>query len=305
MQTIRALIVDDEKPGRERLRRLLARDNRVELVGCCAGGAEALETIRAGARRRRSGAADVPRRPDAGARRLRRAFRPRARFAKRGAAGSHLRHRPRRVRAARVRRAGHRTICSSRSATSGSRPRSTARCGTSAPATPTPSCRRCRRCSTARVRDGPACRRAAGATRRALDRIVVRGSDRVRLLPVEQISWIEADGMYVKLHTRDGATHLHRGAPRIARQRARPAPLHPHPPLRHRQHRRHRASCGRTTTATTSPCCGIGTEVRVGRRFRDAAADAARPATVTHVRFMTGVMGAVMPGQVPVFSNSM
>ncbi len=49
MQTIRALIVDDEKPGRERLRRLLARDNRVELAGCCAGGAEALETIRASA----------------------------------------------------------------------------------------------------------------------------------------------------------------------------------------------------------------------------------------------------------------
>ena len=33
----------------------------------------------------------------------------------------------------------------------------------------------------------------------------------MRLLPVEQISWIEADGMYVKLHTRDGQVHLHRG----------------------------------------------------------------------------------------------
>ena len=50
MRTIRALIVDDEKPGRERLRRLLTRDNRVELSGCCAGGAEALEAIRAAAR---------------------------------------------------------------------------------------------------------------------------------------------------------------------------------------------------------------------------------------------------------------
>jgi two-component system LytT family response regulator len=48
------------------------------------------------------------------------------------------------------------------------------------------------------------------ARRRTLDRIVVRGSDRVRLLPADQISWIEADGMYVKLHTRDGAAHLHR-----------------------------------------------------------------------------------------------
>ena len=44
-----------------------------------------------------------------------------------------------------------------------------------------------------------------------LDRIVVKGPNRVRLLPVEQISWIEADGMYVKLHTRDGGVHLHRG----------------------------------------------------------------------------------------------
>jgi two-component system LytT family response regulator len=43
-----------------------------------------------------------------------------------------------------------------------------------------------------------------------LDRLVIRGSDRVRLLPVEQINWIEADGMYVKVHTRDGQTYLHR-----------------------------------------------------------------------------------------------
>ena len=60
--------------------------------------------------------------------------------------------------------------------------------------------------------DGRAASAGAGAgpATPALDRIVVRGSDRVRLLPVEQISWIEADGMYVKLHTRDGASHLHR-----------------------------------------------------------------------------------------------
>jgi two-component system LytT family response regulator len=44
-----------------------------------------------------------------------------------------------------------------------------------------------------------------------IDRLVVKGAHRVRLLPVDQISWIEADGMYVKLHTRDGAVHLHRG----------------------------------------------------------------------------------------------
>ena len=50
LRTIRALIVDDEKPGRERLRRLLTRDNRVELAACAGGGAEALDAIRAGAR---------------------------------------------------------------------------------------------------------------------------------------------------------------------------------------------------------------------------------------------------------------
>ena len=51
LRTIRALIVDDEKPGRERLRRLLTRDNRVELAGL-------LRRRRRGARchpRRRSG----------------------------------------------------------------------------------------------------------------------------------------------------------------------------------------------------------------------------------------------------------
>jgi two-component system LytT family response regulator len=44
-----------------------------------------------------------------------------------------------------------------------------------------------------------------------LDRIVLKGANRVRLLPVDQITWIEAEGMYVNIHTRDGAVHLHRG----------------------------------------------------------------------------------------------
>jgi len=47
--------------------------------------------------------------------------------------------------------------------------------------------------------------------KRPIDKLLVKGVHRVRLLPVEQISWIEADGVYVKLHTRDGAEHLHRG----------------------------------------------------------------------------------------------
>src|SRR5262245_57483559 len=43
---IRALIVDDEKPARERLRRLIAADSRVAIAACCSGGAEALERVR-------------------------------------------------------------------------------------------------------------------------------------------------------------------------------------------------------------------------------------------------------------------
>ena len=46
MTAIRAVVVDDEKPARERLRRLLSKDTRVTVAGCCAGGAEALAAIR-------------------------------------------------------------------------------------------------------------------------------------------------------------------------------------------------------------------------------------------------------------------
>jgi two-component system LytT family response regulator len=53
-------------------------------------------------------------------------------------------------------------------------------------------------------------REGAVAPKRPLDRIVVKGAHRVRLLPVEQIGWIEADGPYVKLHTRDGGVQHHR-----------------------------------------------------------------------------------------------
>jgi two-component system LytT family response regulator len=62
---------------------------------------------------------------------------------------------------------------------------------------------------------GPVGATAAGAAPgpglpATLDRIVLKGTDRVRLLPVQQITWIEAAGMYVKLHLRDGTVHLHR-----------------------------------------------------------------------------------------------
>ena len=44
--SLRVVVADDEELGRERLVRMLKRDPEVELVGVCAGGQEALETIR-------------------------------------------------------------------------------------------------------------------------------------------------------------------------------------------------------------------------------------------------------------------
>jgi two-component system LytT family response regulator len=52
--------------------------------------------------------------------------------------------------------------------------------------------------------------RPAPAARPPLDKLLLKDTHRARLLPVEQIGWIEADGMYVKLHARDGSVHLHR-----------------------------------------------------------------------------------------------
>ncbi len=43
-----------------------------------------------------------------------------------------------------------------------------------------------------------------------LDRIVLKDRGRVRLLPVTEIVWIAAEGAYVRLHTPTRASHLHR-----------------------------------------------------------------------------------------------
>jgi two-component system, LytTR family, response regulator len=209
MRTIRALIVDDEKPARERVRRLLARDDRVELAGCCAAGGQALDLIS------ERGAAGAPihllfldvQMPELDG------FGVLASLV-RGAPAlpmpevvfvtahdeyalrafdahaidyllkpfSDERFQAALDRALRHIRGGHADamIAQMQELLAGSGPRS-------AGAPP-----------------------ALATAPRPVDRIVVRGSNRVRLLPVDQISWIEADGMYVKLHTRDGAAHLHR-----------------------------------------------------------------------------------------------
>ncbi len=212
MTLIRALVVDDEKPGRERVRRLLSRDARIELAGCCGSGAEAIEHVREAARgggpvhvmfldvqmpevdgfavvSSLAAEGDAPVVPavvfvTAHDEYALRAFESHAidyllkpfsdeRF--QAALDRVIRHI----------KAGHaHTLMSQMQALIGGLPDLVS---TDVPAG------------------------MAHGRKPVLDRLVVKGEHRVRLLPVEQISWIEADGMYVKLHTRDGQVHLHRG----------------------------------------------------------------------------------------------
>jgi two-component system LytT family response regulator len=187
---IRVVAADDEKPARERLRRMLERDSRVEIVACCASGAETLRVIHDfppvhillldvqmpemngfevvakvtghplivfvtaydeyALRAFESHAIDYLLKPFSDER-FEAAMDRAIRFARAGDAETLM--------------AQMRAMLNS-----------------TAPA--------------------PA--------RHALDRIVVKGSQRIRILPVDQIVWIEAEGVYVNLHTRDGGVHLHR-----------------------------------------------------------------------------------------------
>jgi two-component system LytT family response regulator len=205
--TARALIVDDERPARERLRKLLTRDSRLEIVGCCVGGDEALDVLRAASRAATpvqlmfldvqmpeldgfgvlsALVRDRPAVPmpavvfvTAYDEYALRAFEAHA-IAYLLKPFSDEKFQATLDHALRHVRAGHaEEVISQLQALLG-------RAGALSPVT------------------------SPGSTRRPIDRLVVRGSDRVRLLPVDQIGWIEADGMYVKLHTRDGGTHQHR-----------------------------------------------------------------------------------------------
>jgi two-component system LytT family response regulator len=211
MTPIRVLIVDDEKPGRERVRRLLSRDPRVD-VTLCSGGAEALDAVDEASEAGRPTQLiflDVQMPEVDGfavaAALLRRSV-PESmpaivfvtahdEYALRAFEAHALdyllkpfsdeRFQASLDRAIRLIRAGDAQILMSRMQALMGAP-------VTGPASQTPT-------PVGEVR------------RKALDKIVVKGASRVRLLPVEQISWIEADGMYVKLHTRDGHVHLHRG----------------------------------------------------------------------------------------------
>ena len=208
MNKIRARVVDDEKPGRERLRRLLAGDPRIELAACCASGAEALEAAR---RRAEDGRIDVifldvqmpeidgfavvsalMKDPGSGAIPSIVFVTAHDEYALR-AFDAHAidyllkPYSDERFQAALDRVIGH------------------VRAG-HAHALMSQMQALLREVASKAAPSGPGMAEAGPA----LDKIVVKGSNRVRLLPVEQISWIEAHGMYVKLHTRDGAVHLHR-----------------------------------------------------------------------------------------------
>jgi len=216
MTSVRVLVVDDEKPARERLRHLLERDSRVQVVDCCVAGAEALRTVQEAARAGapvqllfldvqmpeldgfgllaalldRVDAADMPavvfvtahdeyaiRAFDAHA--IDYLLKP----------FSDERFEAALDRAVRHLRAGHaQALLSQMQALLGH--------GAGEPA--------------AGGADNGGGVNAGGGPAATLDRIVLKGTDRVRLLPVQQITWIEAAGMYVKLHMRDGAVHLHR-----------------------------------------------------------------------------------------------
>jgi two-component system, LytTR family, response regulator len=209
---VRVLVVDDEKPARERLRSLLKRDPRVDLIACCAGGAEALDTIRDSDRLDRPVQVlllDVQMPEIDGFRVVSSLVQQRGsenlpvvvfvtahdEYALRAFEAhaidyllkpfSDERFQATLDRAIRQARAGiAEALMSQMQALLGS-------VGGGQPL------------EDARPRNA--------RQKPALDRILVKGPNRVRLLPVEQISWIEADGTYVKLHTRDGGVHLHRG----------------------------------------------------------------------------------------------
>ena len=208
--TIRVLVVDDEKPARERMRRLLAADERVEVVGVCAGGAEALRVVHERA------AMDAPvhllfldvQMPELDG------FGVVSSLVDRGASHST----PDRPAPAVVFVTAHdeyalrafdahavdyllKPFSDERFQASLDRAIWHLRAGQA-------------HAMMAHMQAllgtvSPPIGRPAG-TRQALDRILLKGPERIRLLPVQQIAWIEAAGMYVRLHTRDGAVHLHR-----------------------------------------------------------------------------------------------
>ena len=277
MTPLRVLVVDDEKPARERVRRLLARDARVTVAGCCAGGAEALASLRAAAGRGEpvqllcldvqmpevdgfgvlAGLLAAPELEmpavifvtayDAFAVR---AFEAHAVDYLLKPFSDERFHAAidRALRAVRTRNAVE--LLSEMQALLE------------------------RRTSNASAAAGAGERRAARpspdtvSSRQAIDRIVLKDAHRVRLLPVDQIVWVEAEGMYVRLHTRAQASHLHR-----ASLSSLEASLDPQQFVRiHRSAIVNIDMVGELRQDAHGDFVAVlrnGSEVRVGRRFRE------------------------------------
>lgn len=265
MTRVRVLVVDDEKPARERLRRLLLRDDRVVLAGCASSGVEALEMLRGAARQAEpvqvvcldvqmpeldgfgvlaqivaDDRIDMPAvifvtAHDA--------------FAVRAFESQAVDYLLKPFSDERFQAALDRAIRTIRtrgamellSEMQGLLERTTG--GWAAPAS------------------GP-------APQKALDKIVIKGDHRVRLLPVEQIIWIAAEGMYVRIHTREGGAHLQRGLLRVIE-----ASLDPRQFVRiHRSAIVNIDLVAELRQDAHGDHVAIlrgGTEVRVGRRFKD------------------------------------
>jgi two-component system LytT family response regulator len=206
MTTIRVLIVDDEKPGRERVRRLVSRDARVELVAMCTGGTEALDAIDEAAEARRPVQLmflDVQM-PEVDGFAVVSTLLQRSSPESLPAVVFVTAHDEYALRAFDAHAIDYllKPFSDERFQASLDRAIRYVRAGDAHVLMAQ---------MQALMGHAPAAPDLAGRSRKPLDKIVVKGSHRVRLLPVEQISWIEADGMYVKLHTRDGNVHLHRG----------------------------------------------------------------------------------------------
>lgn len=205
---VRIVIADDEKPARDRLRHLLERDSRVELVGICTGGAEALSIVR---NERVSGRPvnllfldvqmpemdgfdvvsallDEPSMDGLPLVIFVTAYDDYALRAFESHAIDYLlkpfsdeRFEASLDRAVRFVRAGNAQTLMLQM-----------------------------RAMLNRLGQPGTEVRGVDGARPALDRIVVKGAQRARILPVEQLVWIQAEGVYVNLHTRDGGVHLHR-----------------------------------------------------------------------------------------------
>lgn len=264
MTPLRVLIVDDEKPARERIRRLLARDARVTVAGCCAGGAEALAEVRARAARGEpvhvmcldvqmpevdgfGVIAGLVAEPDLEVPAVIfvtaydafavRAFESRAVDYLLKPFSDERFHAAvdRAIRAVRTRNAVE-LLAEMQALLE-------------------------RRTASAPPRQG-------AAERGAIDRIVLKDAHRVRLLPVDQIVWVEAEGMYVRLHTRAQASHLHR-----ASLGSLEASLDPQQFVRiHRSAIVNIDMVGELRQDAHGDYVAVlrsGSEVRVGRRFRE------------------------------------